>query len=340
MKRASFRRFLLPVLTGLVLVACNATPAPTAPRASVTPSAPAASATPAPTETPTPPPGRLVLAGASISEEIRAAAQSQAQPAGLTVDERAALQPGDLDAGVRAVVLLDPPADLAALQAAAPQAQFVLVSAGGVESSERLSVVRADPARLYFMGGLVTTLLSDDWRAGGLIPADPPAPANAFQNGGRYFCGDCLPGWPLGATFPVVETRPGGTTGADWAAAAASLFDNGKVDSFFVAPEALTPEVVAYLAGRVQFQTEVRVVGLGAPAPELKGQWAASLRPDVAGALAAVLPRALAGQSAGAVDVPVTLTDVNEAVFTAGKVELARKVLADLNAGVILATSP
>jgi len=295
-----------------------------------------ASATPAPTDTPTPVPGKAVLlATGSADPALAALVSEQAGKAGLTVETRDSLQPADLGAEVKLVVALDAPANLADLLAAAPLAQFVVASRTALQPADNLSVLQMQPEQQAFAAGLVATLISDDWRAAGLIPADAPTLQDAFANGGRYYCGVCSPGWPLGVTFPLVNGAAAPGDGPAWAAVAADFFDNGKVESFYLSAAATLPDVTGYLAGRSQVETAVKVVGELPPPDELRAQWAATVGYDLPGALAQALPAALSGKSAGTVAVPISLSNINPELFSPGRQEVVRTILSQLEQGII-----
>lgn len=327
----------LILLTALILAACNP------PQASpvVTPETPVpqASHTPSPTATPTPPPEKALFSGDSgnplLTESALALLLEQAALAGLSVETVQSLQADALTPEVKLVVALTPPPDLPALLAAAPQAQFVVVSPAPLEPSANLSVVRLQAEHQAFIAGFVSVLLSTDWRAAGLIPAETPNLQEAFANGGRYFCGNCSPGWPLGATFPQVGGAPAPADGPAWQAAAAFLFDNGKVEVFYLSAEATRPEVLAYLNGLDQFGTTIRLVG-AQPRPEgLESQWGATVGFDTLAALGQTLPEALAGRSAGSLSVPVSLSEVNPNLLTPGRQQLVEQIMQEVAAGLI-----
>ncbi len=335
--------FSLLILGALLLGACNS---PLAPQATVTPSpteTPAVPPTPTlpPTETPLPP--RLLLstgssAGQPLLDSARPLVSSAAQSAGFLLEERESIQAADLTSEVRVVVLLSAPADLTGLLSAAPGAQFVVVSGSDLPAADNLTVLRVQPTHQAFIAGLISVLLSTDWRAAGLIPAETPVVQQAFQNGGRYFCGTCYPGWPLALYYPIVAPAAP-VDAAGWSASATDLFDNGKAEVFFLSPEAATNEVITYLTGLVQFTEIVKIVGTGDPIPGMESQWAASVRFDVPTALETILPGVLAGQSAGTVNVPVSVTDVNPALLSPARQDLVNAALAELAAGNVLPES-
>jgi hypothetical protein len=261
--------------------------------------------------------------------------REQAAQAGLITETRESLQTADLLPEMKLVVALAPPANLAELLAAAPQTQFIVISAAPLEPGANLTVIRMQAEQQAFVAGLVTTLLSDDWRAGGLIPADAPVLQSAFSNGGSYFCGVCSPGWPLGMTFPLVTGAAAPGDGGAWTASAADFFDNGKVEAFYLSAAASLPEVIAYLAGKSQFESTVKIVGETPPPDELRAQWAATVGLDPLEALSQALPAALAGNSAGSLLVPVTLSNINPDILSPGRLELARTIMDELAKGII-----
>ena len=325
------------ILLSILLAACSASLTPPTPQATL---APEASFTPEPTHTPTPPPGKAVLLAPdgtdpALLARVQALLQEQAAPVGLMSETVTALEPATLTAEVKLVVALARPANLNDLIAAAPQAQFMVLSSDALEPSTNLTVIRLQAEHQAFVAGYLATLISNDWRSGGLIPAETPALLDAFANGGRYFCGVCAPGWPLGATFPLANGAAAPADGAAWAALAADFFDNGKVESFYLSAQASRPEVYGYLAGRAQFETPVMVVGALPPPPELRAQWAATVSLDPFEALSQALPEVLAGKSAGSLSVPVSLSDVNPDLLSPGRLEMVKTIMAELAAGRI-----
>jgi len=329
-------------LLGLSLAGCQVgtvTPAPmVTPAAQATQTVqPAEPTAPAHTVTPTPPPGRLVLFSPPGAQNpaLEKYVSGEAARAGLGLDVRAALAAQDLSGDVRVVIALTQPANLEELLTAAPQAQFAVVSAAGLEPGERLSVIRAQPEQLAFAAGFTAVLLVDDWRAAGLIANDAPNLQDAFRNGAGYFCGDCAPGWPQNTRFPLFSDVSAAADGAAWAGAADQLFDSGKAVVFYISPEAAREEVYAALAGKAQIDGSLKLIGSGAPPDSLQGQWAASVSIDPLPALQSALPELLAGKSAGALDAPVQLLNVNPNLLSAGRLDLIKEMLADLASGQI-----
>jgi hypothetical protein len=319
-------------MLGWGLSACS----PSAAAPTLAPSAAAPLESPTPTLAPsaTPLPGRLIAVGA-LDEPARDWLAAQAAQAGLGFDQRDQLAAADLPSETRVVVWYNPPGDLAALAGSAPQVQFAAVTSAPLEPGVNLTVIRSSPDRQAFAAGFLSVLLSTDWRSAGLIPSDQPTAATAFQNGGRYFCGDCAPGWPLGETYPKVSAAAASADGAGWAAEVNVLFDSGKAEVFYLSDPAYKPEVYAALQGRDQSGRTVVVFGSLPPPDELKAQWAATIGVDSLPALQRALPEMLVGKSAGALDAAIQLSSINPGLLSAGRQALFDQMLADLEKGGI-----
>jgi hypothetical protein len=286
----------------------------------------------------TPQPGRVIFlspAGSS-AQAAQAALDELSAAAGLTLETQSELQPGGLDSTVRVVVALAPPANLNDLVAAAPQTQFVVMSPADLSQAGNLTVIRWRPENQAFLGGFLAVLLSKDWRSGGLLPGDGPLGASlqeAFVNGGRYFCGVCAPGWPLGLTYPQVTALPAASDGPSWQSAAAVMFDNAAVEAYYLSDEAYRQEVFDYLQGKDQFGNTVLVAGTQPPPDALRGQWAATIRFDIPGTLRQVWPDLLAGKGGAVVEAPLALSDVNPENLGQGRQRLVNDLIEELRTG-------
>jgi hypothetical protein len=333
------RIFAILLAAGIILAGCNGTPLlPASPTPEAT-QPPVATNTPLPPPTDTPVPKRLILvtgsgSSADLLDPARVASIAAAQAAGIQFEEREALLPADLTPDMYVVVFLSAPEDLPSALSTAPATQFVVVSANDLPAASNLTVLRTQATHQAFIAGMIAVLLSDDWRAAGMIPSESPDLQGAFQNGGRYFCGTCAPGWPLGLNYPIIGSIPAADS-TGWLASATDLFDNGKAEVYYLSPAAATPEVLAYLNGRVQFETLIRLVGSGPPPAGLEAQWAASVGFDLSAPLQQALTAAMAGQSSGSVTVPVQVTNINPDLLSPGRVALVNSAMADLAVGLI-----
>jgi hypothetical protein len=296
------------------------------------------------TATPTPEPLLrkviLVAAGGSSQAvyEVEQVLSGLAAQDNMTLETRDSLQTADLTPEMAVTVWLQTPAHLNDMARAAAGTVFVIVDGGDLQAGGNVSVVRTRLDYHAFMSGFIVALISPDYRSAGLLPGDSPlgdSLANAFINGGRYYCGICAPGWPLGERYPQVGSEPGASAGSAWLAAAQLLFDSKKVVAYYLSPEAANQDVFTYLAGKDQFGVAVRVVGAGEPPLELQNQWAATVRLDLEAGLRQVWPDAAAGKGSIAADVPVVIENVNADYLGEGKMRLVNELLDEINAGRI-----
>lgn len=335
-----------PILFLLVLCAflagCSspaARPATQPAGATLTPELAASTATPAASPTPL---ASKVLLVASGEADLQSTATALSGKSGLTVVSQPALQKSDLTPEVKIVLLAAPPADLSDLLTSAPQVQFVVISGVDLPAANNLTVIRTRAETQAFVAGFMSVLLSTDFRAAGLLPTDGSLGAGlkeAFENGGHYFCGVCAPGWPLNIYYPVVGEQPSAADGPTWQASAASLFDNQKVEVFYLDPAAVHPEVTAYLQGRAQGDKTVVVLGATPPPDELKPQWAGSVHFDLTEALEQVWPDTVAGKGGAIRDAPLVVDNVNSDLLSPGKMRLVNNLIEQLKAGQVLPDS-
>src|SRR5512142_1390462 len=204
----------------LLLAACTANPT-----TSVTPTVKSPTASPvlptAPVPTDTPAPGIVLFVapdpGAAQTAALRTQVTQLASAGGMLVEDRAALTPSDLGPDVRIALLLSIPPDLESLLSAAPRVQFVAVGAPGtLESRPNLSIIQVQPEQVAFLAGFIATIISSDWRSAALLPDSPAGLAEAFQNGGRYYCGYCSSRHGPVTLFPLVTALPAGSALSAW----------------------------------------------------------------------------------------------------------------------------
>jgi len=111
--------------------------------------------------------------------------------------------------------------------------------------------------------------------------------------------------------------------------------DQKKVEVFYVAPEAAKDEVWSYLAGKVQVQDAVRVLGSTPPPDALKAQWAATLGFDLGQALKDLWPDVSGGKGGKTVAAALGLQNVNANNLGAGRMRLVNQTIQALDAGMI-----
>ncbi len=227
------------------------------------------------------------------------------------------------------VVFLQAPPDLAALLAAAPQTQFVVVAGSSLEAKGNLSVIRQREEFRSFLAGYITILVAPDWRALGLMPDAPAQLQDAFLNGSRFWCGRCIPLHGPVVLFPVVSALPGGTAVGDWQKAVATQQKN-VIEAVYISPEAHSADLVKAL-----FTQKLILVGSKPPAAEVAPLWAATLSFDPIPALQKLWPNLVSAKGGQAADASLAWSSVNEDWFTPGKQRLAQEMLAGLLDGTV-----
>ena len=169
-----------PIILAVSLSACAL-----GARVDATPS-PAPTTLPAPTSVPTPeaPLAILVLPSEmdkESSDAFQKVVYDLAQASGMRFQVRNSLSQADLEPGLRILIALPPDPGIAALAAAAPQVQFLAINISGVSAGGNVSALAGNnqtdvPA---FLAGYAAAVVSDDFRAGMILPKDNPAAQQA-----------------------------------------------------------------------------------------------------------------------------------------------------------------
>ena len=203
---------------------------------------------------------------------------------------------------VKIAVILGNGSDFQEQVNAHPDVQFVFIGEAGIPAGGNISVILNKPEDLAFMAGQLTTLVSEEWRSGGLLSANSASIeviSDAFENGGSYVCGTCYPAYPPYSSSPLYQDISG-KAGADMVADVEALSANA-VEVAFVSRAADVPEVIEALKN-----AEIAMIGENANSTDA-GRYAAILGFDASTALAEMLPtmpdragRAGGGQPGGA----------------------------------------
>ena len=250
-------RKLLPLLIALSLLlsACGNGPAATA----VETLAPTL-AEPTPTLTPTPVPDKLLFANAGEApketvDRLLIIAQELAQKSGWTLESRLEIKPEELGSEVKAVLWVYPPESIGQIAAGAPGIYFAAVTPGTIAAAANLTVVQVRPENAAFLAGYMAVLAEIDWRAGGLFTDDPAGQklGQAFQNGGRYWCGRCAPTVPpyydqryadaIALRFPTASFQPAGASLESWRPELDGLTAN-IISTLYISDSAFSPELL------------------------------------------------------------------------------------------------
>ncbi len=331
---------------GMILLAVGLTGCSLGARPEPTP-LPAPSAMIVPTTIPTQAtPLAILVVPADMDKERSDAYQKVvyelAQASGLRFQVRNAFSQGDLEPSLRILIALPPDPGIAALAAAAPQVQFLAINIPGVTAGGNVSTLAGNnltdvPA---FLAGYTAAVISDDFRAGMILPKDNQAAlqaAQAFRNGMAYHCGLCTSyrlyidpngaglGYPQFAEIPADEdpSRLGG-----WAN---YVVGSLKVDAVYVFPD---PAIEVRQLYDSLGQTGAKIIGTTLPDPR-PGGWVMGIQADAVHAIQAAWPELLAGRGGQSIPSPLGLADVDPSYLTPGKERLVQKVLDDLQAGRI-----
>jgi hypothetical protein len=297
-----------------------------------------------PTSTPSAPLAILVLPAdmdPAQSNLYQTTVYELAQATGYRFQVRNTLTVTDLDPSLKIVIVLPPDPGLLSLAAAAPQAQFLAVNIPGVTPGGNISVIGSQnrPDLVGFLFGYISAMITTeyDYRIGMIIPqGDPNAQIAfaAFRNGMIYYCGLCpktlyyFDIYGTALEYPQLVEIPTDEK-IELYPAYGNLLTDKKVAMVYVYPTIATNEMLTTIGTN-------GVISIGDVTPNPRPiYWTASLQPDVAKAIQAAWADLLAGRGGLTFNPPFALTDVDPAILTPGKQQLAEQVLADLLAGRI-----
>jgi hypothetical protein len=300
--------------------------------------------TPVPTLefTATPLPGEVLLVTQGVTDpDLLSAAQETltrlATGSGLTLQVKDSVSPADLSPQVVIAVFLAPPADLAGFLSASPQTQFVVVSPAELPQSENLSVILANPQDQAFLAGYTAILLSNDWRAGGLLPGGTPETdlmQQSFLNGGAYFCGTCSPLYPPYMNFPIQASLPTGSDPNAWIGMANQLLAN-RLNVMYVSQQAASPELYDFLVSQ-----NLTLLGGTTPPQSAESRYAGSVIQDPITPIETLWPDLTSGKGGSTVAADMLFTHVNPALFSEGRQHQAEQVIEQLRNGLIQTRNP
>ena len=332
----------IALILTLFLAACTSNPP-----ASVTPTSTSSPASSTATHAPptpviptlTPAPGKVLFVapdlGTTQATAIRSRVSQLASAGNLIVDGLTALQVSDLGPDVRIVVLLTVPANLDELLTAAPKVQFVVLSAGtALDPRPNLSLIQQSPENAAYLAGFIATIISPDWRSAGLLPDAPAGLAEAFQNGGRFYCGRCTSLHGPVTAFPLAAALPAGSSLSAWQDSLTQM-QAKLLETIYIDPTISSPDLLTLVSGQ-----SLVLVGGQAPSDELRPRWAATVSADLLGPLQTLWPDLLAGKGGQTLPAALQITDANENLLTPGKQRLAQDVITGLQDGTISPLSP
>jgi hypothetical protein len=337
--RAKYTLILLLAIA-VLLSACGqqATEAPATAIPSETP-------TPAPTFTSTPDTSLAILVlpadmDQESSDQYQKTVYDLAQASGFRFQVRNTLSVTDVaDQTLKVVIVLPPDPGVAALAAAAPQAQFMVVNVPDITAGGNISVLanNADSAASAFLAGYVSAMLTDDYKIGMVLPqgnSDAARAYVAFNNGMIYYCGLCSPFYYSDWTYPQYIEIPADADPATFGAYADILMLQRKVGMLYIYPDVATSALMTYIG-----TTGVWSITNALPSPRPAG-FVMAMQPDTIKAIQSAWPNLIAGVGGANVQSPLGLTGVDSALLTPGKQRLVEQVLLDLIEGRINPLGP
>jgi hypothetical protein len=327
------RLISLLILLGLVLAACS--PPPTAAQ----PETPApvvmeATQTPQPVDTATPEPeaDRLILVMDQPQPQVENFLYDLAEENQMELEVRSAVQSQDFQVNWKVVVLLPAPGDISALAEAGPDIQFVVSSDVDLPEAANLTVIRSRPEHLAFAAGYIGAVITPDWRIAGLLPGDTALGdrlAEAFQNGGHYYCGLCRTLYAPFVRWPLTSVLPAASDDAAWQAAVTEL-EPSIIYGMYIDPRVGSGQLVDWLAGK-----NFILLGGETPPADLLPRWAVTLRPEVLSALNELMPAVISGSGGQVIDAGLKMVDINSRLLSPGRQRMIETMLDDLSSGFI-----
>jgi hypothetical protein len=313
---------------------------------------PAVTSTPLPSDTPVIPPtltatptvplAILVLPAdldAETADLYQKTVYDLAQTSGFRFQVRNALTTADLEPGLKVVIALPPDPGIAALAAAAPQAQFLAINIPNVSAGGNISVLGNNTQTdiSAFLAGYTAALITSDYRIGMLMPKDNPdaqRALSAYTSGMVYYCGICRPFYYLNWTFPQYLEIGADEDKANYHAYADILILQYKVKTIYLYPDIATPDLETYIG-----TTGTSMIGTVTPAPRPAG-WVMTIQPDIIKAIQNAWPGLISGKGGVTVQSPLGIGDVDSTLLSPGKQRLVQQTLDDLQAGYINPSNP
>ena len=296
-----------------------------------------------PTSEPTPLPAddRVVLVAPADSDPVTLAdaetvLRELAASSALEFERREQVFSNEITPDIKVLVFLNQPDNLGSLATGAPATQIVAITDQDWNPGQNVTVIRRREDHTAFMAGYLAELLAPNFRSGALLPAENAALSQAFVNGAGYYCGPCASLLNPLNKYPFVSTQPAASSSAAWQAGFDAINVN-KINVLFVAKEAASPELLAYLA-----TLDVAMFGNQSPPIEGKPKWVATIYSDGISPIREIWPDLMAGKGGKVLNAALKISD-NQYVavgdglvwLSQGKLEFAQKTMDLLQDGFI-----
>lgn len=338
-KRIAGTICLILLASSLLLNACSFLPAKTPP-ADLTATAVALIPTTIPvTPTPLPPLAILIVpdgADQALADELEQEMKSLAEAGKMRFQVRPSLSTTELSSDIRIVAALPPDPGMATLAQAAPDTQFIGVGIEGLTAGINLSSIHArtyDGEDLAFIAGYIAGVMTPDWRAGILLPADQVNATlllQAFSNGLHFWCGLCQ---PLYAPFVVYPQSAQITNPADPVATLSTVdtLANLGVTTVYVPIEVTSTALLEYIG-----QKQVMMIGTGTPPSSIANLWVVSLRSsNPIDSFRIAWDRLISGSGGIEIEMPLVLAETGAGLLGEARQRVVKEMLVELSSGLI-----
>ncbi len=336
---------IIIVIFSLGTASCGSSLPIPKPGATATQSIPTSSPTytpqPTPSASPTPviPLAVLLAPQGADPAQVKAAGSALGNLSareGIRWEMRPSLSKADVTADLRLVIAFPPALDLQEIIKAAPGVQFLAIGIPGLQASPNLSQISAQGARseqAAFMAGILSAIVTDDWRVGVISLSDTPdgtAARQAFLNGVVFFCGLCRQLFPPFYKYPLYAEFASGAGQAERLSAVSVLKDR-YVKTVYLYPGVSDAALVKALS-----EAGIGIIGGSSPGENPPAQWIATIQANPAGLLEGLLSDLWQGKGGTTVPMPLEITNINPVLLSPGRQALAEIYLKDILAGVIL----
>lgn len=333
------RAFVIYILGSLLFSACSLLPNKPDP-AELTATAVALTPTRTPvTPTPLPPLAILVAPQGSdqtLAGELETSMKELSATGGMRFQVRPSLTTTELTPDMAIVAAIPPDPGLAALAQAAPETQFVAVGIDDIASGNNLSLIRSQSygaESLAFIAGYIAGVITPDWRAGILLPADQASAASllqAFSNGLHFWCGLCQPAYAPFVIYPQ-SARIADPADAVTSLSTVDTLSNMGVQTFYAPSEVSTTALLEYIA-----QKQAMIIGTSQPPASVAGQWVVTLRAgSPVGSFETLWVDLVDGKGGVTIDVPLELADTGSGLLDGSRQRVIRDMLVELSSGLI-----
>ncbi|MGA9398367.1 MAG: hypothetical protein WBV22_08930 [Anaerolineaceae bacterium] len=333
------RVFLIYLLGSLLFSACSFLPDKPDP-AELTATAIALTPTVTPvTPTPLPPLAILIAPQGSdqtLAGELETSMKGLSTTGGMRFQVRPSLTTTELTPDMAIVAAISPDPGLAALAQAAPETQFVAIGINDITAGDNLSLIRSqsyDAESLAFIAGYIAGVITPDWRAGILLPADQTSAASllqGFSNGLHFWCGLCQPAYAPFVVYPQ-SAQIANPADAVTSLSTVDTLNNMGVQTIYVPPEVSTTALLEYIA-----QKQGMIIGTSQPPASVAGQWVVTLHSgSPVGSFETLWVDLMDGKGGVIIDVPLELTDIGSGLLGESRQRVIRDMLVELSSGLI-----